>query len=100
MARLNTPPSNFADVDQHLRHEQVDVIFAAFGFNESFAGDAGLADFRRKLTAYLSALKTKAFNGQTGPRIVLVSPIANENLPGVSAADLNNGRIEKYATVL
>lgn len=93
-------PANFADVEQHLKHERIDVIFAAFGFNESFAGDGGLADFRRKLAEFLAGLKTKAFNGNSGPRIVLVSPIANENVPGVAAADLNNERIQKYAAAM
>ena len=97
---LQPRPANFADVEQHLKHERTDVIFAAFGFNESFAGDAGIDDFRGKLTEYLAGLKTKAFNGETGPRIVLVSPIANENLPGVAAADLNNANIQKYAEVM
>jgi putative heme-binding domain-containing protein len=93
-------PANFADVEQHLTHEQADVIFAAFGFNESFAGEAGLEAFRRRLTEYVAGLKRKAFNGESGPRIVLVSPIANEDVPGVAAADLNNARIEKYAEVM
>jgi hypothetical protein len=93
-------PANFADIEQHLTHERTDVIFAAFGFNESFAGDAGIEDFRGKLTAYLADLKTKAFNGEAGPRIVLVSPIANENVPGASAANLNNANIQKYAKVI
>src|SRR5262245_60106541 len=93
-------PANFADVEQHLLHEKTDVILAAFGFNESFAGDAGLADFRSKLTEYLAGLKTKSFNGRSAPRIVLISPIANENISGVNAADLNNDRIQKYTAVM
>src|SRR5436190_953716 len=93
-------PANFADVDQHLTHEQTDVLLAAFGFNESFAGDAGIEAFRRKLTEYLAGLKTKSFNGRAAPRIVFVSPIANENIPGVAAADLNNDRIQKYVAVM
>lgn len=93
-------PANFADTEQHLAHEKIDVVFAAFGFNESFAGDAGLAAFRGKLTEFLKGLKTKAFNGHSAPRIVLISPIANENIEGVAAADLNNERIKKYIEVM
>jgi hypothetical protein len=51
-------PENFADIEQHLYHEKIDIIFAAFGFNESFADEAGLEDFRDKLSAYLGRLKT------------------------------------------
>jgi lysophospholipase L1-like esterase len=93
-------PANLADVEQLLAHEKIDVILAAFGFNESFAGDAGLEAFRGKLSEYLASLKTKVFNGHSAPRVVLVSPIANENIPGVAAADLNNERIQKYAAAM
>jgi putative heme-binding domain-containing protein len=97
---LQPRPDNFADTEQHLTHEKADVIFAAFGFNESFAGDDGLAKFRASLKEYLAGLKTKAFNGKSSARIVLVSPIANENVAGVPAADLNNARIRKYVDAM
>ncbi len=48
-------PANFADTDQHLKFIQADVVFAAFGFNESFAGPDGLRAFRRSLAAYLAS---------------------------------------------
>ena len=97
---LQPRPENFADVEQHLHHEKIDVIFAAFGFNESFADQAGLLAFREKLVAYLVRLKTLAFNGQSAPKIVLVSPIANENIAKVNAADLNNSRIQLYSETM
>lgn len=93
-------PANFASTQQHLLHEGADVIFAAFGFNESFAGEEGLEDFRRRLGDYLAVLKTKAFNGASGPRIILVSPIANENVAGVAAGEMNNRRIAVYVKVM
>ncbi len=93
-------PENFADIEQHLFHEKIDLIFAAFGFNESFAGEAGLADFRKRLADYLSRLKTLAFNGEFAPQIVLVSPIANEDVSKVKAATLNNANILRYVQVM
>lgn len=93
-------PANFADTQQHLTHERADVIFAAFGFNESFAGEDGLNAFRDKLTAYITDLKSKSYNGESAPRIVLVSPIANENTAAVAAADNNNQRLEQYIDVM
>ncbi|SVC27850.1 uncharacterized protein METZ01_LOCUS280704, partial [marine metagenome] len=93
-------PANFADVEQHLTIAKADVIFAAYGFNESFAGESGLPEFRQKLMTYVADLKAKAFNGKTGPRIVLVSPIANENVKGVAAADRNNKNIAAYTKVM
>ena len=93
-------PANFADVEQHLTIAQADVIFAAYGFNESFAGESGLPEFRQKLSTYVAELKRKAFNGKSAPQIVLVSPIANENVKGVAAADRNNKNIAAYTKVM
>ncbi len=97
---LQPRPANFADTEQHLTHEKIDVIFAAVGFNESFAGEQGLEAFRKKLQDYVASLRTKAFNGKTAPRIVLIAPIANENIANVPAADMNNARIKLYAAVM
>ena len=97
---LRPRPANFANLDQHLTHEKVDVIIAAFGFNESFAGKDGLADFEKSLTTFLTSLKTKAYNGKSAPRVLLISPIANENVQAVNAADLNNERIQLYVDAM
>ncbi len=94
---LQPRPENFADMEQHLTHEQADVVFMAFGFNESFAGDAGLEKFRQQLTEFISKMKSKQFNGKTTPRLVLIAPIANENIASVPAADMNNARLENIS---
>lgn len=93
-------PANFADTEQHLAHEKIGVIFAAVGFNESFAGEEGVEAFRKRLTNYLTSLRAKSFNGKSAPRIVLIAPIANENIANVPAADLNNERIQLYSAVM
>ena len=93
-------PANFADIEQHLKHERIDVIFAAFGFNESFAGDDGLDSFTESLSSFAESIKAKAFNEASAPRMILVSPIANENVDAVAAADLNNDRIQRYADAI
>lgn len=97
---LQPRPANFADMEQHLTHERPDILLAAFGFNESFAGDSGLPEFRDRLRSFLQQLKTKAFNGLYAPSIVLVSPIANEDLPHLPAARMNNLRLEKYVQAM
>lgn len=97
---LQPRPDNFATVKQHLTREKIDVIFAAFGYNESFAGLEAIDSFKGRLTTWLIDMKTSAFNGETGPRLVLVSPIANENIEGVPAADLNNERIAAYVEAM
>lgn len=93
-------PTNFGTLNQHLAAQKADVVFAAFGFNESFGGLEKLEAFKLRLTAMVQELKTHAYNGKTAPRIVLVSPIANENVKGVPAADLNNGRLAAYAKAM
>ena len=90
-------PANFADTDQHLVFVKADIIFAAYGFNESFAGPDGLAEFKTKLTEFVQASKAKAFNGKKGPQLVLLSPIASENITEVDAAK-NNKNIQHHKT--
>ncbi|RFC46462.1 MAG: Azurin/Glucose/arabinose dehydrogenase, beta-propeller fold [Verrucomicrobia bacterium] len=97
---LQPRPENFAGTEQHLLHEKADVMVAAFGFNESFAGPEGLSDFRRALTGKVVEWKSSAFNGKSGPRIVLVSPVANENVTGVTAADRNNVNLRLYTEAM
>ena len=47
-------PANFADTDQHLVFVKADIIFAAYGFNESFAGPDGLVKFQDNLNDYIT----------------------------------------------
>jgi plastocyanin len=75
---LRPRPDGFGDINQHLTEVKADVILAAFGFNESFKGKAGLPDFKNVLKAFLIELKSHHYNGKTSPRIVLVSPTRAE----------------------
>jgi plastocyanin len=97
---LQPRPDNFATVAQHLTREKIDVVFAAFGYNESFGGLERIDEFRARLRKWLRETKTSAFNGRTGPRIVLLSPIANENIAAIPAADLNNARLAAYTEAM
>ena len=93
---LQPRPANFADTEQHLTAMKADIIIAAFGFNESFGGIKELSSFETRLANYLLNLGSKSYNGKSAPLLVLVSPIANENVNGVSAANLNNKNIKAY----
>jgi len=93
-------PDNFASVDQHLFHHRTDIIFAAFGFNESFAGEEKIPEFKSRLQNYLKHTKSKAYNGTSGPKIILISPNRNQNIKGVRAADMNNKRISSYTDAM
>ena len=48
---LRPRSDKFNDHGHTLKDEKPDVIIAAFGFNESFGGPAGLAKFRKDLDA-------------------------------------------------
>jgi plastocyanin len=75
---LRPRPDGFGDLNQHLTEHKADVILAAFGFNESFKGEKGLAEFETLLKAFLIELKSHRYNGASAPVIVLVSPNAAE----------------------
>ena len=59
---------------------KADVVFAFFGYNESFAGQAGLEAFKEQLTDWITHTLAQKYNGKTAPRVVLFSPIAHEDL--------------------
>ena len=65
--------------DQWLMHVKADTVVAFFGYNESFGGPAGVANFEAELDAWVKHTLGKAYNGEAAPRLVLVSPIAFEN---------------------
>lgn len=75
-------PLNFGDQIRHLTEQKADVIFLCFGLSESFAGPEGLNDFRTGLEALIKDYQSHQFNGKTAPRLVVVSPIAHENVGG------------------
>ena len=79
-----------------------DVILAYWGFNESFRGPQGLADFKKNLGDYLDNLQSSKFNGLTVPRIVLFSPIAQEDMrdPNFSTGAENNRNIALYTQAM
>jgi putative heme-binding domain-containing protein len=89
---------SFGTPDEWLTRVRANVIFAFFGYNESFGGSEGLPAFREQLDAYLKHLTTTKFDGQTVPRVVLFSPIAHENLHSSNLPDgcENNKRLEAY----
>jgi glucose/arabinose dehydrogenase len=84
---------------------KADVIFTFFGYNESFAGEPGLQKFKQDLEAFIKHTLEQKYNGQTAPRLVLFSPIAQEplddpNLLGKEAVAAANARIALYAAAM
>src|SRR5262245_14638130 len=95
-----------ADLDGTNRFELIntkaDVIFAFFGYNESYAGDAGLDKFKNDLDSMLKRMLGEKYNGKSTPHIVLFSPIAHQNLksPDLSDGADNNKRLRLYTAAM
>ena len=71
---------DFGTPDQWLTRCEADVVFAFFGYNESFAGEEGLPQFRRELDDFIKHTLEQKYNGESAPTLVLFSPTARENL--------------------
>jgi glucose/arabinose dehydrogenase/azurin/HEAT repeat protein len=77
----------FGSPDEWLKKEQADVIFAFFGYDESFKGPDGLAAFRRDLEKFITDTRNQNYSGKGAPRLVLFSPIAAEKHPDPNFPD-------------
>ena len=89
----------FKPMDQYLQHVKADVIFAMFGYNESFDGPQKADNHKNLLIDFVGKIRSYQPNGKSFPRIVLFSPIAfqnlkNRNLPNGKA---HNRNLEAYA---
>jgi glucose/arabinose dehydrogenase len=100
------PPPNKGNVVKPNRFENVgtkpDVVFAFFGYNESYAGDKGLEAFKKDLDKMLKDMLAKKYNGTSNPRIVLFSPVAHEDLgdPNFTNAAASNKNLKVYAAAM
>ncbi|GAB4010976.1 GDSL-type esterase/lipase family protein [Spirosoma migulaei] len=82
----------FESPDEWLTRLKTDVIIAFFGYNESFQGKAGLANYKAELDAFIKHTLSQKYNGNTAPQLAIVSPIAFEDLS--ATLDLPNGKVE------
>lgn len=95
-------PEKYADMHGQLAEVRADVVLAGYGFNESFAGAAGVAKFEADLAAFIAGLRAHRYNGKSAPAIVLISPIAHENLgnPNLPDGRESNGRLRLYTEAM
>ena len=70
----------FTPMDQYLQHVKADVVFAMFGYNESFDGPKNAENHKKLLIDFVGKVRSYKPNGEKFPRIVLFSPIAFQNL--------------------
>lgn len=118
---LRPRSKDFRDHGHTLADHNPHIILAFFGFNESFAGPEGVAKFERDLEGFLKTPqaidnyssarsnwdRTGDANNAPAPikdlrQIVLVSPIAHENLKrhGLSDGSKNNENLKLYTEAM
>jgi mono/diheme cytochrome c family protein/glucose/arabinose dehydrogenase len=90
--RPHAGEGHYATPDEWLTQLKADTILAFFGYNESFDGPNGLDAFKGELDAFIEHTLNQRYNGESAPRLVLVSPIAFEDLS--ASRDLPDGRVE------
>jgi putative heme-binding domain-containing protein len=88
----------FGTPDEWLARAQADVVFAFWGFNESFAGEAGLTPFRAELTAWIEHVRALSSPEGEPLRVVLFSsvPFANPGNPSLPDGAELNARLARY----
>lgn len=89
LARTSGSEGVFETPDELLTRLSADIIIAFFGYNESFEGPSGLENFKKELEAFITHTKAQKYNGTIAPELILVSPIAFEDLSLIN--DLPNG---------
>lgn len=94
-------PTNFESEESTLREHRTDVIVACFGMGESFAGEDGIENFRRDLHALIDAHAGKIYNGKSTVRLILVSPIAYEDLGQLTPrSEQRNRQLAAYSQAM
>ena len=94
--------ANFGTPDEWLTKAKTDVVLGFFGFNESFAGPAGLDKFKADLDKFIVATQKQYYNGNSPARLVLFSPIAQEKFsdPNVPDPTANNANLKLYTAAM
>lgn len=96
------PIGGYTDNRFARTNTRADVIFAFFGYNESFGGEAGLEPFKTELREWLAHTLAQRYNGRSAPRVVVFSPIAHEDLgnPDYPNGRENNVRLALYTRAM
>ncbi len=88
-----------------LTNTKADVIFAFYGYNESFAGEEGLAAFKKNVEEFIKHTLSQKYNGKSAPKLVMFSPIAHEfiedpNLPSKEVVAASNAQLKMYSDAM
>ncbi|WP_297335408.1 PVC-type heme-binding CxxCH protein [Algoriphagus sp.] len=93
----------FEKPDEWLTRMEADWVIGFFGFSESFQGIEKLQTFKEELDAWVIHSKAQSYNGESPPKLVLVSPIAFEDLSGtkdVPDGKSENENLRQYSEVM
>jgi len=100
VTRLRTDTG--ATREEWLANIKADVILAFYGFNESFAGKAGIDKFKQELDAFLKEKLKANYSGKGAPKLVLFSPVAHEKIndPNQPDSTTNNENLRDYTAAM
>ncbi|MEM8668702.1 MAG: PVC-type heme-binding CxxCH protein [Planctomycetota bacterium] len=100
--RTRPRSKDFGSPDQWLAKVQADVVFGFFGYNEALRGESGLSQFKRELSSMIDQMKSRQYNKESAPRLVLFSPIAHEDLadPNLPDGRENNSKLVLYTAAM
>ena len=93
----------FETPDEWLSRLKADIIIAFFGYNESFEGPEGVENYKAELDAFIKHSLKQNYNGTSTPQLVLVSPIAFEDLSDhidVPNGETANQNLNLYAEAM
>ncbi len=94
-------PESFGDMHTHLAKHQADTIIVCLGMMESYRGGDAADQFQAQLSQFVAALKAHQYNGESSPQVVLVSPIAHENVGGgLPTGESHNPDLEAYTAAM
>ena len=90
--------AGFGSWDDYLTRCEANVIFAFFGYNESFAGAEGVDKYKADLEKFIDHTLSMKYDDASAPRLVLFSPIPYEDLLDENLPDpaIGNARLTPY----
>ena len=100
--RIDHRPRNqgFLTADEYLTLSKATVVFAMFGYNESF--DEKPEEFQASLLKWIEHTRSQNYSGNGRPKIVLFSPTAAQDLRNANLAETAalNSRLGAYAAAM
>lgn len=91
---------DFGSPDEWLTKCKADVVFAFFGYNESWAGESGIPQFKKDLEGFVTHTLAQEYNGESAPKLVLFSPFAFLGSEQDDRSQSINAQLEKYSEVM